>query len=158
MQHWLVRSVTRPLLVATLAVTLLGAPLGALQAPAAQAQDIAGVYQSAVDSLQNGDYQAAIADFSEVLANGGDVAQAYVGRATAQVYVGDVNAALQDLTQAVQLSPTLAEGYYTRGILRGQIGDASGAVADLQQAATLFESRGDARTAALARDAAAAVQ
>jgi tetratricopeptide (TPR) repeat protein len=158
MQHWLVRSLARPFAIATLAVTLLGAPLFTLAAPAAQAQDISDAYQSALGNLQSGDYEAAIADFNEVLAAGSDVAQAYVGRATAQAYAGNLAAALQDLTQAAQANPALAEAFYNRGILRAQMGDASGAVGDLQHAAALFESRGDATTAALARDAATAFQ
>ena len=47
----------------------------------------------------------------------------------------------------------MAEAYYNRGLLRAQSGDVAGAVGDLSQAATIFGSRGDQQTSAMALDA-----
>ncbi len=149
----------RPMAVATLALALLVAPLAATRAPAASAQvNVEEVYQSAVGKLQSGDYQGAITDFSRVIGSGGEVAQAYIGRASAEAYAGNLNQALQDLNQAVQLDPNLAEAYYNRGVLRAQMGDAAGAVSDLEYAAALFVSRGDDGNAQQARNAAATLR
>lgn len=151
----LARHVALPLV----ALALLVGPLAAAFPGAALAQNRAeDVYNSARDMLQRSDYAGAVDAFSRAIGMDPNLAQAYVGRATAYVYEGNLQAALQDYNQALQRDPNIAEALYNRGVLLAQTGDAQGAIRDLQRAADLFRQRGDEQTAGLVAQAIDALQ
>jgi tetratricopeptide (TPR) repeat protein len=142
------------LAVVVLALALLVGPVAAALPGTALAQNSAeDIYNSARDMLQQNNYAGAVDAFSRALGIDPNLAQAYVGRATAYVYEGNMQAALQDYNQALQLDPNLAEALYNRGVLLAQTGDAQGAIRDLQRAADLFRQRGDEATAGLVAQA-----
>jgi Tfp pilus assembly protein PilF len=142
------------LAVPLVALALLVGPAVAATPGVALAQNTAqDAYNSARDMLQQNNYDGAITAFSNALNIDPNLAQAYVGRATAYVYDGNTQAALQDFNRALQLQPDMAEALYNRGVLLAQSGDASAAVGDLQRAAELFRQRGDEQTAGLVAQA-----
>ena len=151
----LARRVALPLV----ALALLVGPLAAAVPGTALAQSSAeDAYNMARDALQRSDYQTAVDAFSRAIGMDPNLAQAYVGRATAYVYEGNVQQAIADFNQALQLDPNMPEALYNRGVLRAQSGDAQGAIRDLQQAANLFRQRGDEVTAGLVSQAIDALQ
>ncbi len=141
---------TLPLVAVALVVGLLAAALPGAALAQNSAQD---QYNSGRDMLQSGDYAGAVNAFSRAISADPNMAQAYLGRATAYAYQGNSQAALQDYNQALQLQPGLAEALYNRGVLLARTGDLQGAVRDLQQAADAFRQRGDEQTAGLVSEA-----
>ena len=63
----------------------------------------------------NGQYLAAIEEFSTAVREAPNSATAYNNRAIARVRTGDVTAALEDYTRAIALAPNDAELYFNRG-------------------------------------------
>ena len=89
-------------------------------------------------------YQAAITDFTYLLAP--DTSSQWAIEKRALIYVqrgntyrrlGHHTQAIADLNQAVQLSGGSAQSYGCRGLLRSDAGDFEGAIADFNQALTL---------------------
>jgi tetratricopeptide (TPR) repeat protein len=151
----LARRVALPLV----ALALLVGPLAAAVPGTALAQSSAeDAYNIARDALQRNDYTAAVDAFSRAIGMDPNLAQAYVGRATAYVYEGNLQGAVADFNQALQIDPMLPEALYNRGVLLAQSGDAQGAVRDLQRAAELFRQRGDEVSAGLVSQAISAIQ
>jgi tetratricopeptide (TPR) repeat protein len=151
----LARRVALPLV----ALALLVGPLAAAIPGTALAQTPAeDAYNTARDALQRSDYTAAVDAFSRAIGVDPNMAQAYVGRATAYVYEGNLQGAIADFNRALQIDPNLPEALYNRGVLLAQSGDAQGAIRDLQQAADLFRQRGDEATAGLVSQAIESLQ
>src|ERR1051325_10816181 len=80
-----------------------------------------------------GDYDAAIALYSEVIKANPKAALAYNGRALAYRQKGDLSKALADFDQAIRLQP-LGMFYYNRGVTRYQANDDKSAIEDLTRA------------------------
>jgi eukaryotic-like serine/threonine-protein kinase len=109
----------------------------------------------------NGEYEAAIADFSQTIQRDGSYEFAYYGRGLAYAQMGDYTHALSDFDQALRLDPNAAYVYDQRAHARLLAGDFEGAAADYGIAingdpnnAALYAGRGDA-FAALGDEAAA---
>jgi len=101
-----------------------------------------------------GDWNGAIADFTQVLAIDPGSSIAYNDRASARQSKGDLDGAIKDYSQALVLDPQMAAAYNGRGNAKAAKNDPDSAIADFNQAVRLdptmaaaFESRGNARTA-----------
>ena len=86
------------------------------------------------DKYQKGDYQGAIAAYTQAIALNPKYAPAYNNRGIARSKLGDNKGAVADYNQALQINPNYAKAYYNRGNARSDLGDNQGAVADYNQA------------------------
>lgn len=97
-----------------------------------------------------GDYDRAIADYSQAIKLDPTYAKAYYNRGLANQRKGNFNRAIADDTAAIRLYPTdavdahnsraLADAYNNRGIVYIRIGNRSRGIADLRKAAALGAS------------------
>ncbi|MEG4857774.1 tetratricopeptide repeat protein [Microcoleus sp. K1-B6] len=86
------------------------------------------------DKYQKGDYQGAIAAYTQAIGLNSNYAQAYHNRGNSRSKLGDNKGAVADYNQALRINPNYAKAYYNRGISRSELGDNQGAVADYNQA------------------------
>jgi Flp pilus assembly protein TadD len=70
-----------------------------------------------------GDFEGAIAAYTEAIRLNPQNAQPYSGRGHAYLRKGDWDKAITDCNQAIQLDPMMAEAYCTRGGSHGKNGD-----------------------------------
>ena len=112
-------------------------------APATQAASVfdsaAAHYNSACAHLGNGEYDRAIAEFSEAIELLGDrrVAAAFVGRGSAHQCNGNIEQAIADYTEAIRLNPTFAAAFNNRGNAFGCQDDHNRAILDFTEAIRL---------------------
>ncbi len=83
---------------------------------------------------QRGDHQEAIQDFSQVIAQEPDNAEAYYERGVAYRRLQNYAQALADLNQAILFNPQMGEAYYNRGLIRFKVKDYQRAVEDYSKA------------------------
>ena len=86
---------------------------------------------------EKGDYDKAIADYTEAIRLDPKFATAYYGRGVAYGEKGDYDKAIADYTEAIRLDPKLAEAYCSRGIAYANKGDYDKAIADYTEAIRL---------------------
>jgi tetratricopeptide (TPR) repeat protein len=84
-----------------------------------------------------GDFQGAIADYSQVVRLDPTNVMAYSNRGMARAYLDDRKGAILDYDQALRLDPNSAITYSRRGLQRSELKDIPGAIADLSQAVKL---------------------
>ncbi len=89
-----------------------------------------------------GDYQGAIALFTEVLQSDPQEVEAYYNRGIAYAKMNNYPAALEDFSTALTLNQTMADIYVERAKVYLQLGDRNAAIADLQKAKTLLKQQG----------------
>ncbi len=77
-----------------------------------------------------GDYERAIADYTEVICLDPEYAYAYYNRGLAYRKLGDYENAIADCTEAIYLDPEYAYAYYNRGFAYHHLGDYERAIAD----------------------------
>ena len=65
---------------------------------------------------RKGDYDKAIADYTEAIRLNPKLAEAYYSRGFAYGKKGDYDKAIADYTEAIRLDPKYAEAYYNRGV------------------------------------------
>ena len=65
---------------------------------------------------EKGEYDRAIADYTEAIRIKPDYAEAYRNRGVAYAEKGEYDRAIADYTEAIRLKPDYAEAYYNRGI------------------------------------------
>lgn len=102
-----------------------------------QQEFIEVIYRRGLDKIHKGDYEAAIADFSQYLQLKPDGIKAYYQRGLALHKLGDIQGAIADLNQYLQYNPNHAEARYSRGLIRSEIGDYNGATADYTKAMSI---------------------
>lgn len=90
------------------------------------------VFKQGVYHALTGNFQAAIADFTQIILLQPDNATAYANRGLARATQGD-RGALKDFDRAIQLDPELAIAYYNRGFLLTKFKDYRGALADFDR-------------------------
>jgi tetratricopeptide (TPR) repeat protein len=95
------------------------------------AQDL---FNRGLEKYKGGDFDAAIADYTEAIQVNPNVAEVYVARGNAFYDRGDKQAALQDYNQALRLNSNYAAAYVERGNARDDLGDSKGALEDYTQA------------------------
>ena len=90
-----------------------------------------------VPTRTKGDYDKAIADFTEAIRLDPKYAQAYYHRGVVYGKKGDYDKAIADFTEAIRLDPKSAEAYRNRGVAYGKKGDYDKAIADCTEAIRL---------------------
>ncbi len=91
----------------------------------------------AVDYMDQGDYERAIADFNQAIQLEPDFVLAYVFRGAAFTRLGEYDLAFKDLDQAIQLNPNSAIAYSYRGTTYDYLGEYDLAIADQDKAIEL---------------------
>ena len=91
-----------------------------------------------------GEYDRAIADFTQALKLDPNLAEAYIGRGDAWNYKDEYDKAIADFDQALKLDPNLAEAYSGRGESWNDKGEYDKAIADFDQALRLNPNLADA--------------
>jgi len=84
-----------------------------------------------------GEYDLAIADFTEALKLNPNLGAAYTNRGNVYFKRDDLDRAITDYNQAIRLNPNLAEAYANRGVVYKAKGDYDRAIADQNQAIRL---------------------
>lgn len=91
-----------------------------------------------------GEYDKAIADYSEAIKLKPDYAEAYSNRAKTFLKKVDFDKAIEDYTKAIELNPNDVDAYYTRGKLYVEDGEYDKAIADFSMAIKLDPEHADA--------------
>jgi len=86
---------------------------------------------------EKGDFNGAIADYSQAINIQPKFAKAFEDRAKANNAKGNFKGAIDDYTQAIELTPHNTQAYIERGIVRQQISDLVGALTDFNQVVVL---------------------
>ena len=84
-----------------------------------------------------GDYQGAIADYSEAIRLKPDWAEAYYSRGASKRSQGDNQGAIADYSEVIRLEPDYAMAYGGRGNSKYSLGNYAGAVTDYSEAIRL---------------------
>lgn len=95
------------------------------------------LYLQAVAKYNQGDYQGAIATYSQIIKLDPNNARAYINRGAARTQIKNYAEAIADFDAAVKLNPQDALAYANRGAARSAQGDKQGEVADLTEAINL---------------------
>jgi tetratricopeptide (TPR) repeat protein len=95
------------------------------------------------EEYENGDRQAAIADFNAALQLNPKSDRALNNRAAAYISLGDRAAALRDFDEAIRLNPD-SSYLINRGTLKRNTGDLAGAVQDFDTVITLYPRHAEA--------------
>ncbi len=90
-----------------------------------------------------GDYQGAIADFSEIIRINPQEVEAYYNRGIAYAKLQDYPKAIADFNQGITLNQTIAELYLERAKVYLKLGERDSAIADLNKAKQLFNQQGN---------------
>jgi tetratricopeptide (TPR) repeat protein len=93
---------------------------------------------------EKGDWDKAIADYSEVIRLYPQAAEAYAFRGNVYHEKGDYNRAIADCTQAIRLDPQFAAAYNNRGLVYEKKKDYDRAIADYTEAIRLDPQFGKA--------------
>ncbi|MTJ08284.1 MULTISPECIES: tetratricopeptide repeat protein [unclassified Anabaena] len=89
-----------------------------------------------------GDYEGAIADYTQAIQINNHDVDAYYHRGNAYSDLGNYSAAITDYTQAIKINSQYIDAYYNRGNARLEVADKQGAVEDFHKAADLYWQQG----------------
>jgi stress response protein SCP2/Flp pilus assembly protein TadD len=84
--------------------------------------------------VQKGDFQGAIANFTQALGLNPNIPQAYLGLGIATSQQGNKQQAIYNYDRALQFNPNLAEAYFGRGQAYYELGNKQRAIGDYEQA------------------------
>jgi tetratricopeptide (TPR) repeat protein len=105
------------------------------------------------EDYDKGHWDAAIEDFTKVLAINPRASVAFSNRGAARQAQGDLEGAIADYSQAIEIDPKLIPAFFGRGNAKMARNDLDGAIADYTQAVDLnpkffdaFFMRGDVKT------------
>ncbi|WP_206755468.1 tetratricopeptide repeat protein [Trichocoleus sp. FACHB-46] len=93
--------------------------------------------QQGLSQAEQGNYEAAIAAYTQALRLNPTRAAAFYQRGVARFYLRQTLPALNDYNQALQRDPNFADAYIARGIVRYELGGTPGAIEDFTQAIRL---------------------
>ena len=96
------------------------------------------------DKYKSGDYEGAIADYTQAIRLKPDYADAYNNRGIAKDDLGQYLAAIADYDTAIRLKPDYADTYNNRGIVKARLGQHLDAIADYNTAIRLKSDYADA--------------
>jgi tetratricopeptide (TPR) repeat protein len=91
-------------------------------------------YQQGLTQSEQGNYQAAIETFEQLLQIDSDNIGAYLNRGLAYFCLEDYQKTIDDSTEALRINPNCADAYVCRGLGRFGIRDYQGAMQDFNQA------------------------
>ena len=87
-------------------------------------------YNRATSERDKGDYDKAIADFTQVINLNSNYVAAYDDRSFTKERKGDYDGAVADAAKAIKMNPKYAPAYNHRGIIKDEKKDYKGALAD----------------------------
>ena len=105
--------------------------------------NLAGLIRQGQAHLQQRNYRAAIATFTQAILLDPDRAAPYYHRGRVRFELEDDFGALEDFDDAIQRNSRFAEAYLYRGSVRLSLGDQTNGLVDLRQAAGLFAQQGN---------------
>ncbi|MGJ3249826.1 MAG: DnaJ domain-containing protein [Elainellaceae cyanobacterium] len=91
-------------------------------------------YQQGIEKTRAGDYQRALADYTQAIKLNPNLAEVYDQRGFVYYRLKDYSAAFADYSQALHINPKLASVYYHRGLTRFALGYSQTAIEDYTQA------------------------
>jgi len=122
-------------------------------APVATGPKADDFFIQGMDKYEKGDYQGAIAAYTQALVLKPNSAEGYLTRGVARYKLGDTQGAIADYNQTLKINPNFALAYNNRGAARSDLGDNQGAIADYDQALRInpndvfaYNNRGLARS------------
>ena len=104
--------------------------------------DAIGYKNRGHDRAELGDYEGAIADYTQATQINPDDIDAYYYRGNAHFDLGQYEAAITDYTQVVKINSHYVNAYYNRGNALLEIADKQAAVEDFHKAADLYWQEG----------------
>lgn len=90
-----------------------------------------------------GDYQGAIADYTQAIKINPHLADVYYNRGNVRCDLGDNVGAIADYNQAIQINSNYADAYYNRGNIYVILKNLPAAIADFQTAANIYRQEGN---------------
>jgi len=91
-------------------------------------------YARGATNYSQGNYRAALDDFTKVINVNSDNANAYIYRGLARYYLKDYQGAIFDYDKALKINPNYAIAYINRGLARRNLKDYQGAISDYDKA------------------------
>jgi len=104
------------------------------QVPSQEAQDAHACNHRGVALARQGEYQAALAEFTRAIRRDPTYADAFYNRALVCLAIGNLGAAVSDFGNVVEIRPDFVEGYIRRARLLTAIGEHEQAVSNLTKA------------------------
>ncbi|WP_071190276.1 tetratricopeptide repeat protein [Trichormus sp. NMC-1] len=89
-----------------------------------------------------GDFEGAIADYTQAIQINSHYVDAYYNRGNAHSDLGNYEAAIDDFSLVIKINYNYPDAYYNRGNARLGIGEKQGAIEDFQKAADLYWKEG----------------
>lgn len=105
--------------------------------PTAVASSTNLVFDLGIANVHRRDYQEALINFTQAIAEKNNFAAAYGNRCLVYLQLEKYENAVSDCTEAINLSPKNAEAYLNRGLAYLRLGDYQAAISDNNQAITL---------------------
>lgn len=96
-------------------------------------RSIPGLMKTGRMHLLQGEYEPALAEFTQAIRIAPFLGEAYGGRGAAYQGLGDFQRALADFDQAIQRDPRLVTAYLHRAQVRLETGEIDGALTDLER-------------------------
>ena len=94
-------------------------------------------YDRGMDHAKKGEFDKAIAEFTEAIRLDPEYTAAYCDRGFTYDEKGDVDKAIADYTETIRLNPKYADAFYNRGVGYEDKGDKAKAEADFAKAKEL---------------------
>ena len=91
-------------------------------------------HQRAHEAHQRGEYDSAIADYSEAIRINPNEANIYYNRGTANFYIAQYESAIDDFDEAIRINPNDERFYNNRGLAKRHLGQYESAVDDFDEA------------------------
>lgn len=106
--------------------------------------DVESILNEAITLVSQGNHQAAIGKFNQIVEQDPGYIIGYIGRATSYLALGHFDSALEDLNAAINMAPEISEAYYLRAQAHFQMSSYGPAIADLSILIKMTPNRGDA--------------